>query len=146
MAADDGLRALLHSHLPQVHWQAIEVGLVGRGVPDTNGCHQGAEFWIECKSTDYWSINLEPEQVGWLLRRHRAGGRTFVAVRRRFAARPRSPACDELWLCRGSAARELKDAGLDGAPPGAVLGRWHRGPKSWDWPSVLDLLVAWPLQ
>lgn len=137
---DDGLRAIIHTGLPAVHWQAIETGLLARGVPDSNGCHGGVEFWVECKATEHWAVELQPEQVGWLTRRARAGGRVFVAVRRRFVATTRRSAADELWLMRGEYARELKDEGLR-CDPRAVLGSWPGGPRAWCWPEVLALLT-----
>jgi hypothetical protein len=137
---DDGLRAILHAGMPSVHWQAIEVGLVGRGVPDSNGCANGVDFWVECKSTEHWAVDLEPEQVGWLLRRARAGGRVFIAVRRRFVASSRRVACDELWLLRGEYAREVKDEGLR-CTPRALLGVWPGPPARWNWGEVLAHLT-----
>lgn len=135
---DAGLRSIFRERLPTIHWQTIETGLVGRGVPDANGCLNGVEFWIEYKRADAWAVPLMPEQVAWLLRRTRAGGRTFVAVRRVHLVSARRAACDELWLYRGAAARELKDVGLRTVP----LGTWEGGPGRWDWSRVQALLLA----
>lgn len=130
---DGGLRKLLREKLPQVHWQAIETGGVGLGVPDVNGCYRGAEFWVELKQTDGWAVTLRPHQIGWLLHRARAGGRVFVLVRR---------AREELWLCRGSCARELKSSGLKGVLPAAVLEVWGGGPQKWGWEALLAHLAG----
>jgi hypothetical protein len=148
---DAGLRGILRQWLPAVHWQTIEVGLVGRGVPDANGCvliqdpkrgPVGVEFWVECKRVDGWAVNLEPEQVAWLLRRTRAGGRTFVACRKfRDAPTARLQTCDELWLFAGRHARELKDAGMR-HPAIQPLVQTNGGPSRWDWGRVLEALVG----
>jgi len=138
---DDGLRAIFHSRMPRVHWQAIELGVVGRGVPDTNFCWQGAEGWIEMKATTSHAVGLEPEQVGWILRRMRAGGRVFVATRRRHEGGPRlGPAVDELWMHEGWDAAVLRAEGLLAAPP--VL-HMEGGPSLWDWDLVQSTLTDW---
>lgn len=132
---DGGLRLLFRQNV-RAHWQSVETGMTGRGIPDSNYCMQtpsgGIEGWVEFKLTSGWSVTLRPEQVGWHLARARAGGRTFIAVRRN--NRPKR--IDELWLCRGAFARELKTGGLRGAPPEAVLGAWPGPPARWPWPEV----------
>lgn len=141
MTTDGGLRPIFRQRLTSVHWQSVETGMTGRGVPDSNGCAAGVEFWVEFKVTVGWAVTLRPEQVAWLMRRARAGGRVFVAVRRRCAAGPRrGPASDELWLLDGSAADVLKASGLR-CPDALVLGHWYGGPSRWDWPSVLCRLT-----
>lgn len=142
-APDNGLRAEFHKNLPMVHWQAIELGVIGSGVPDTNGCHSAVDFWIEMKSTDTYAVGLEPEQVGWTLRRLRAGGRTFVATRRAHAGGPKKgSAVDELHLHEGWDAPILRAEGLLAAPPLYV---GSGGPSKWDWGLVLSVLVEWQL-
>lgn len=113
------------------------------GVPDLNFCIDGVEGWVEMKQTDGWAVTLEPEQVSWLFRRHRNGGRVFVAVRRWHDGGPRrGPACDELWLLRGQYAPDLKTLGLKWAMTSpALLGRWCHGPARWDWDAVRSILV-----
>lgn len=141
---DGGLRQLFRDNLPQVHWQSVETGATGRGVPDSNGCWRGREFWVEFKQTEGFAVTLRPEQVAWLTRRARAGGRVFVAVRRRCTAGPRRARADELWLLAGSSAREAKVLGLRGLPeeaPDAVLGSWGGGPSRWSWDEVLAVLT-----
>lgn len=156
MSSDDGLRPLFHANVA-ADWQAIETGMVGRGIPDSNFClkapHRGVEGWLECKWTDGWSVTLRPEQVAWLTRRARAGGRVFVAVRRHHAGGPRrGPPADELWLLGGGSAVELLRDGLrpfltlpalatSTAPRGALLGRWSGGPRAWDWAAVARLMA-----
>ena len=129
---DGNLRGLFRDHLPQVHWQSIESGMTGRGIPDTNGCCQGQEFWIEFKENKHWVVALRPEQIGWMLQRTRAGGRVFVALRR---------AVNELWLLDGAAAKDLRDLGLRRCPSSAVLGVYSGGPRAWDWGDILNHLT-----
>lgn len=128
---DGGLRRLLRENIPAVHWCTVESGAIAPGTPDVNGCRHGSEFWIECKQTDGWAVTLRPEQVGWLMRRARAGGRVFVLVRR---------ASSELWLLPGARADLLKAEGLRGSV--APLGVWRGGPARWSWAEVEAQLVG----
>ncbi len=144
MSVDDGLRQLFRAHLPRTFIQAIETGQTGRGIPDLYYIHQGHSGWVECKATSAWSVPLEAEQVAWLCRHARAGGRSFVAVRRRHAGGPRKgPPEDQLYLYRGADSPRLRAEGLLG--PDHVL-RFDGGPRSWNWPAILALLTAPPPQ
>lgn len=58
------------------------------GTPDLNACINGVEFWIEFKQvkampkrddTPVFSGCLRPEQVVWLYKRSRVGGRCYIA-------------------------------------------------------------------
>jgi len=110
---DGGLRKLFHSKLRGFHWQTIESGLTGRGVPDSNFCGNGIEGWVEFKKTAVWAVGLRPEQIGWHLKRARAGGRTFIAVRRIHEGGPRKgPPVDQLWIFPGRMAEELATTGI----------------------------------
>lgn len=140
---DGGLRGLFKQRFVEWHWQPIETGGVGRGVPDTNMCHDGRECWIEFKATPGWQVELRPEQVSWLSRRGRAGGRVFVAVRRQVTAGVRRLACDELFLIDGAYAIEVRAMGLrefDGKP--WALYRGDGGPRRWDWDCVGSVLLG----
>lgn len=95
MAIDGGLRAIFRAKLREVDWCAIEIAGLGRGIPDLNGCYQGIEIWIELKQTAHWAFTMRPEQIGWIERRVRHGGRVFIAVRKN----------DELWILKSDAAR-----------------------------------------
>ena len=140
---DGGLRPIFRKRLPHMHWQSVETGSVGRGIPDSNCCHRGIEFWIEFKTTNAWSVDLRPEQIAWLLRRHRAGGRVFVGVRRQVIAGPRKgPAVDELWLVHGWAAAELRQKGLKKISGPAVIGIYDNGPASWPWDKIERALLS----
>lgn len=141
LGPDAGLRSIFKERLPAWHWTPIETGIIISGVPDTNCCWQGYEFWIECKRTAAFAINFRPEQVGWLTRRRRAGGAAFVAVRKLIdAPGPRQMDVDELWLFDGADAVLLSDGGLNGAA--VPLGRWTGGPGRWAWDDVARLLLA----
>jgi Holliday junction resolvase len=118
---EKNLWGLLRTHWngPECHLQRIETG-TQRGVPDVNGCWQGAEFWIELKVAKGNSAQLRPEQVAWHLQRARAGGRSWILVRKG----------DELMLYRGDQARDLAEMGLI-MPP---RGRWS---QPWAWDEIL---------
>lgn len=142
-APDDGLRALFRAHLPAVHWTTVESGALAPGTPDSEGCHGGVSFWVEYKATDAWRVALRPEQVGWHLRRARAGGRSLIAVRRRHPGGPRLGApADELWLLSGRAAALLTEHRLDSpALEGLRLSVMDGGPARWSWARTLDVLT-----
>ena len=126
---DGGLRKLFRAHIPG-HWQSIETGGVGRGVPDSNYCINGVEGWVEYKKTKHWKIgSLKPEQVAWIFRRVREGGRVWLAVRR---------AEDELWLIDGHWIREVAVGGIKSAEEWV---RWEGGPSKWNWDEVRYVLT-----
>lgn len=135
--ADGGLSDIYLKHLPQFHWQST--WSLGGGAPDINGCLDGQELWIENKSTSGWAVKFEFGQVAWHERRLRAGGRTFVAVRRLASAGPRRG--DELWLFRGDQARQLEEKGLKETRP--IF--WEQGgPARWHWDEVGRIFKAKP--
>lgn len=142
---DGGLRQLFRERLLGFDWVSIESGTTGSGIPDSNYCRDGAEGWVEYKQTSGWTVPLRPEQVGWLARRARAGGRVWVAVRQQAPAGPRRAAMDALWLIPGRHARQARELGLRGQEPahgGLAAGVWYNGPSGWDWAAVARLLVA----
>lgn len=137
---DDGLRALFRKNVTRAHWQTIE-HLLDRGVPDANVCIEGHDVWIEFKATKAWGVRMRPEQVGWLLARHRHGGSTVIAVRRR------RPGVDQLWLVRGHGAELVQSCGLTpwinaSARDSAFLGMWEGGPSRWRWDLVRGALMS----
>jgi hypothetical protein len=123
--------------------QAIESWSTGQGVPDMNLCLEGSEVWIENKQTSAWALAhpLTPEQVGWIERRARAGGRVFIAVRRQCAAGiRRGPAVDELYIFRPDCARALAATNsIKDIPPS--LGPFGGGPSRWDWVAIKTLFA-----
>ena len=134
--SDGGLRPLLRKHIPRIHWTTVESGNLAPGTPDVNGCADGVEFWIECKWTAGWTVTLRPEQIGWLARRARAGGRVFVLVRRRPLRGPE----DQLWLLPGAEGARLRAEGLRGSVP--ALRVWSGGPARWSWQELERLLSS----
>ena len=94
---------LVKSRLPLIHWQRMETGSTGRGVPDVNGCFEGQEFWIELKVTNTKKVALRPEQVAWHLLRARAKGKTYILVK----------AKKGIYLFAGKDAKEVLDEGLN---------------------------------
>ena len=143
---DGGLRKMFHEKMPWVDWQAVETGGTGRGIPDTNFCGPSdagpVEGWCEMKLATAWSVDLRPEQVAWIHRRWRAGGRVWVAVRRKTTGGPRlgSPA-DELVLVQGGHIRALAQDGLK-LDPALIAARWAGGPRAWPWQVVWATLAG----
>ena len=83
MSKEKNLWALLRDNIKEVHWQRIETGMTGSGVPDVNGCAKGKEFWIELKEVHSGnSLTLRPMQVAWLSKRAMNGGQVFVLARK----------------------------------------------------------------
>lgn len=142
---DGGLRPTFRKHLPQVHWTSIESALTGSGIPDTNGCFRGFEFWIEHKATDGYAVRLRSAQYAWGMRRARSEGRVFCAVRRCVEGGPRrGAACDDLWLIPVKHYPALFDAGLRPflRDRPADVGHWTGGASEWDWKEVLARLIS----
>lgn len=122
---DGHLRRLFRQNMPEAQWTPIETGATAAGVPDCEFCFPGGlQGWVEFKASKSLAVGLRPEQVSWLLRRSRIGGRCFVAVRRD----------RELFLYSGAQAADLRDQGLR-LPP---IGRWS---GQWRWPEVRRMLV-----
>ena len=142
MARDGDLRSIFRRRLPRFHWNSIETAGTGRGIPDAEFCYNGKTAWIEFKVTMAWSVDLRAEQVAWLMRRARAGGRCWVAVRRQSPGGPRKglPA-DELWLVSGDNAAALKREGLK---CGSLTRVWvhEGGPARWDWDKIGKVLLS----
>lgn len=132
MAIDGGLGKIFREHLPKIHWVRIET-MTGRGVPDLNYCGAGKEGWVETKLAKGWMVGLRPEQVAWLMRRHRAGGKVFIAVRRK------NKTADQLFIVRGEHAATLLEEGLQGTPC-SLLGEGY--PVIWDWPAIKEILLS----
>lgn len=136
---DGNLRQLIQKHIPHVHWQAIETGRTGRGIPDLNYCNNGIEGWIECKQTSGWKVQVQAEQVAWIERRIRNGGRVYIAVRRKAPSGPRrGPPVDEFMLFNGSLARELKNGPVKHF---LALVYGHGGPSHWPWAGIEQTLL-----
>lgn len=134
---DGGLRSLFRQRLRSWHWQSIESGSTGSGIPDSNFCTPGGvEGWVEFKEVRGWVVTLSPMQVGWLMRRSRLGGRCFVAVRQRIASG------EAMCVYAGADAAILTEAGaMKTAVP---LVRSAGGPASWDWEAVERVLGSGP--
>lgn len=137
--ADGELRKLVQANIKGPHWQAIETGGTGRGIPDLEGCWQGVSVWIEMKLTGGYTAGLRPEQIGWIHRRSRAGGRVFVMVRRKWAEGfRRGPAGDEVWLIEGQWVELLAEGGLkEVEKQGLVRYKGSGGPKNWHWERIM---------
>jgi hypothetical protein len=93
-----------------VHWQRIETGGTGRGIPDINGCRYGVDRWVELKFIKAgFKIGLSAEQCGWHLKRAAAGGTTGVLVYKKSE--------DRLYIANGRYAKAIIDHGLKAADP-----------------------------
>ena len=83
MAREKDLWLLLKNNLTDIHFQRIETGLTGSGVPDVNGCAKGKEFWIELKEIHSGkSLTQRSMQVAWMAKRSAVGGQVFVLARK----------------------------------------------------------------
>lgn len=112
--------------MPMAQWTPVETGATSQGVPDHEYCFpDGDQGWVEFKAAHAWAVIIRPEQVGWLLRRYRLGGRCFIAVRRTL---------NELWIIHGRDAATLKSDGLKGIRPLLMC------PEPWDWRQVEKIL------
>lgn len=128
--ADHGLRALFFENIPKAQWTAIETAPVSIGVPDSEYAMQGVTGWIEFKYAKYWRVKFSSaEQIGWITRRSRLGGRVWIAVQR---------AEDELWMIPGSVVELLASDGLQ-----SVCARSRTFFKPWNWSQVQDLLMLY---
>ena len=93
-----------------VHWQRIETGGTGRGIPDLNGCLHGREVWVELKFIKAgFKVGLSAMQCGWHLKRAAAGGRTGILVYKQQDNR--------LYIARGQHAKEVVNLGLKAPDP-----------------------------
>lgn len=135
MNRDGGLRAIYRKHLPRVHWVSIESPMTHSGIPDTNYCFGGVEGWIENKLVRRSDrVEMQKGQPAWMERRHRAGGRVFIAVRW-----PKND--DTLYLLAPQAGRLLlQGTGLVTLPAELSWGCWHGGPARWDWPRIAKII------
>lgn len=140
MSRDGGLWELFRQHMPaEAHLQRVETGGVGLGVPDFNYCLGGVEGWVELKVSQTRSVGLRPEQVAWISRRVRAGGRCLVAVRRRHDGGPRrGEPVDEIWLHAGS---DVVRVHRDGLSEESALYIGRGGPRHWDWGRVVEIMT-----
>lgn len=90
VGSEDSAWATLRANFAerQCHIQRFEDKLA-HGIPDSNICYQGREFWLEGKFlrsypkrvTTRVQIGLRPDQCNWLTARKRAGGVCVVWVR-----------------------------------------------------------------
>ena len=141
--SDANLRTIFRSGLPTWHWQSIETWSTGQGVPDAEFCAPGGvSGWIENKKTsaNVLSHPPTPEQVAWLERRSRIGGRCFIAVRKQHGGGPRlGKPVDLLYIYRGDQARNLLAGGITAA---RADGCWEGGPRRWPWEEIARTLVS----
>lgn len=126
---DGNLRRLFRQNLPEAQWTSVETGSTAAGVPDAEFIFEGGcQGWVEFKAARGRIVSLRPEQVSWLVRRARLGGRCFVAVR-----------CDrDLRMYLGRHAAELRDQGT------RLQAHATWGPSvgtKWDWAAIKAVLT-----
>lgn len=109
---------------PEIHLQRIE-NSVGNGVPDTNGCLEGRDFWLELKIAKGNRVELTPLQAAWLQTRAKAQGRAFVVARKG----------DTIRLWEGQVAPLVREHGWNYEPMVELT-------KPWDWGRLLMAVVA----
>ncbi len=137
MTVDGSLRKLFRDNLPEAQWTSIETGGTGLGIPDAEYCFTpGRQGWIEFKKTAATAVKIAPEQVSWLERRVRMGGRCFLIVRQQCPAGLRRARKDALFIYRGHQARAVLLNGLD-TPP---IDCYEGGPARWNWPLIAERL------
>ncbi len=78
--------------------QRIESAATGAGIPDTNICQDGVEFWVELKVGT--RIKYRKYQPGWLIRRWKAGGLCYTLLQSGTWIRIYR-GCDALLLANG---------------------------------------------
>ncbi len=81
-------------------------------------------------------MKIAPEQVSWLERRVRMGGKCWLIVRKKASAGLRRKAVDELHIYPGSKARAVLINGLH-TPP---IDLYEGGPARWNWPLIAERL------
>lgn len=138
---DGGLRGAFRTKFPDFMWQSIEVGTVGRGVPDSFFLAPGGiAGWIEYKSTLTTKVPLRPEQTAWLSRYERLGGRAFVAVRRRHGGGPRKgDPLDELYVF---SAKDVVQLAREGVLLTPCVARCEGNIRRWNWEKVRQALLG----
>lgn len=127
---DGGLRSLFQENI-HAHWTVVETGYTHLGVPDLEGCHIGVSIWVELKVIRGTKIKFRPGQPAWHTSRARAGGRSFIA------ARKKTQTVDELWIFPGHMARRLATTGINSDYDEVV---WSGGPSKWNWDEIGKVL------
>jgi DNA-directed RNA polymerase specialized sigma54-like protein len=124
MKTEKSLYQTLKNSLPKVHWQRIETGALGTGVPDVNACWQGNEFWIELKIGTIQSVNLSAQQCAWHTRRATRGGISWILIH--------DPSKHQIWCVPGSQSVSLRNRTLCSSSPTI-----HHQQHPFDWKLVL---------
>lgn len=111
MAKEHSMKIFLRNAMKgKCHWQSIE-DRFSTGIPDLNLCIEGADVWIELKQIGRFPerfdttlktslAHLTNDQMNWLYKRCKHGGKAFILLR---VQTPR-----RWYLIAGKDARELK--------------------------------------
>ena len=116
--SDDGLRPIAVKMMKGPHWQPIETGSTGSGVPDLNGCWDGVEVWLELKAVraGIKVKSLTAFQIGWIWKRVKRGGNVWIAVRVHKERSVRIEPTDHIQVYHGSAVNLLAQYGIEARP------------------------------
>lgn len=131
MSSEATFSKLVKSHLPVgAHWQRIETGSTGTGIPDVNICLNGKEVWVELKLIKGKRVDLAPTQVAWHMKRAKAGGITWILARHTYDG-VRIGKGDKIYLWKGLHAKTIKEDGI-------ASGGYSVWSAPFDWENIMD--------
>ena len=111
-------------------WTRIE-NRTGGGIPDVFGCYKGISIWIELKQTKYYKVLLSPLQVAWHFRYAKAGGTSYIFVKKQSESLLKS----SLYLYRGKDSLIIAKKGLRYLPLKTF-------PYPYNWIEIRDSLFS----
>jgi hypothetical protein len=131
MSSEATFSKLVKSHLPVgAHWQRIETGSTGTGIPDVNICLNGKEIWVELKLIKGKRVDLAPTQVAWHVKRSKAGGHTWILARHTYDG-TRVGKGDNIYLWSGLHAKAVKE-------DGTLFGEHKVWKAPFDWKNIME--------
>jgi len=130
---DGELRQIFRKHLPTILWVSIESASTEQGIPDMFYCASGCTGWLENKCAQANAVKISKMQIAWHERYARAGGRSFIAVRRISVLRR-----EALFIYPGTALRQLEAEGL--VLPTRFC--WIGKPSAWDWRAISAIFLG----
>lgn len=89
MAGERNLWNTMRTHMKPLGVVERVENSAGAGTPDVTYCLAGVSGWVELKALDDWPVRpattisipkLKKEQVEWLSRWHKAGGRAYMLL------------------------------------------------------------------
>ena len=116
------------------HGQRIESPSTGMGIPDVNCTYNGIDFWAELKVVKGTKIKFQPGQPGWLMKRWKAGGLSWVM------ARELTRNHDRIYVWRGCDALNVARHGTKIEPFFVTTKNVNHG--SFDWRTILECMCS----